>query len=101
MAAPVVIILTQERRIAEAFERAGATAPDRARGLHELGVDPDGLAWRRLHDRSVLREAGANTRRFYLDRDAWYALRQVRRRIGVALLLAIVVAIFVFKVFRS
>lgn len=80
MGAAAAVILMKERRIVEAFERAGATSPASARTPDDLGVDPHGIGWRRLRDHAVVREAIPGADRYYVDVDVWQALRRMRRR---------------------
>jgi hypothetical protein len=85
----VAVILIREKHVVGAFERAGATVPERAVSLDSLGVS-NGNAVRRLRDHAVLREAGAA--QFYLDVPTWQALRRMRRRIIAALLFVVLCA---------
>lgn len=95
MGAAAAVILMKERRIVEAFERAGATSPASARTPDDLGVDPHGIGWRRLRDHAVVREAIPGADRYYVDVDVWQALRRMRRRIVLALGLVILMAALV------
>lgn len=90
MATAVSVVLVKERHIVEAFERAGATSPSRARPLADLSVDADGIGMRRLRARSVVREAAPGA--FYADLDVWRGLRRMRQRVLVVVL-ALVVAL--------
>jgi hypothetical protein len=102
MGGAVAVILLRERQVVEAFERAGATSPERARRPEDLGVDPYGLWWRRLRERAVVREAEPRDEgRYYLDLEVWRAVRQMRRRLGFALLAVVVVAAIGFGLFGS
>ena len=92
MATAAAAIVIKERHIVDAFARAGVTAPDRARTPEELGVDPHGLAWRRLRDRAVARESPPGSGRYYVDVEVWEAQRRTRQRI-VFVLLAIAIAV--------
>ena len=98
MGAAAAVILLRERQLVEAFERAGATSPDRARSPEALGVDPHGLGWRRLHERAVVREASVGAGRYYLDVEVWQAMRRMRRRMILILLIVIAAAFLVFGV---
>jgi hypothetical protein len=98
MGAAAVVILMRERRIVEAFERAGATSPALARSAADVGVDPNGNDWRRLTERAVVRPAGDG--RFYLDRDVWLAVGRSRRRM-VAIIIIVVVLGLLFGVWGS
>src|SRR5689334_6862381 len=93
MGAAAAVLLAKERHIVTAFERAGAVTPDRARAPGELGVDEQRLAWRRLRDRAIVREAGDG--RYYLDVEVWQANRRLRRRMAIVfLVIALLVALF-------
>jgi uncharacterized protein YcgI (DUF1989 family) len=93
MATAAAVVLMKERRLVEAFVAAGATSPQRARAVEALGVDPDGLALRRLRDRAVIREVPPG--RFYLDLESWQALRRKRRRTLLLLLVVLVIVLIV------
>jgi hypothetical protein len=93
MGGAVAIILIKERHIVDAFERAGATSPERALNPADAGVDNVGIGWRRLRERAIVREAGPG--RFYLDVEVWQATRRTRRRVLVALVaILLLVAVF-------
>ncbi len=93
MGASVAVILIKERHIAEAFEGAGITAPDRACDPGEISVGTHGVGWRRLVDRAVIREASPG--KWYIDMPSWLALRRQRHRMLIIMLvLAIAVAGF-------
>jgi hypothetical protein len=94
MGATVAIILAKERHVADAFLRAGATSPERAVVPEDISVDLGGMVGRRLLRQAVLRPATPG--RFYLDEPTWHALRSTRRRIGIALLVAIGLAALYF-----
>ena len=87
MATAVGVILIKERHIVDAFERAGATAPDRALPLADVPVEPGGVGMRRLRDRAVVREARPGE--YYADLEVWEALRRTRRRLVVVLLVLV------------
>jgi hypothetical protein len=92
MGAAVAVILMKERHIAEAFQRAGAISPERARAPEELNIGTHGVAWRRLLDQAAVREASAG--KYYLDMPSWEAsIRMRRRRMAIALFLVIFVAV--------
>ena len=95
MGGAVAVILIKERRIVEAFERAGATSPDRAMSAGDVNVDDVGIGWRRLRERAVIREASAG--RYYLDVEVWQATRRTRRRL-MAVVLILVLAALMFGV---
>ena len=95
MGAAAAVILMRERQVVEAFERAGATSPDRAVPANDVGVDDTGIGWRRLRERAIVREAAPG--RFYLDVEVWQANRRTRRRIAL-MLAVILLAALVFGV---
>ena len=92
MGGAAAAVLIKERHIVGAFERAGAVSVERAAYPPDINVDPGGIGWRRLHSRAVVREAGAGSGKFYVDLEVWQALRRMRRRMLVAVL--ILVAVF-------
>ena len=85
MGAAAAVVVAAERRMVEAFERAGATSPASGRTPDELGLDTWSLGWRRLTDRAVIREAAPGTSRYYLDLEVWRAVRRSRRRLLVVI----------------
>ena len=87
MGAAVTIMLIQERQIADAFLRVGATSAATAVRPSDISVDLDGVGGRRLMKRAIVREAGED--RYYLDPLGWEALRLFRRRVLFAILLLI------------
>jgi hypothetical protein len=92
MGAAVAVILMKERQLVEAFERAGATAASAGRSPAELDVDPDGVGWRRLRERAIVREASPGTGLYYLDVEVWQATRRTRRRV-LAVVLIVMLAL--------
>lgn len=94
-AAVAAVILMRERRVVEAFERVGATSPERAVSAHDVNVDEVGIGWRRLRERAIVREASPG--RFYLDVEVWQANRRMRHRI-VFVMAVILLAVLVFGV---
>lgn len=90
-AAVAAVIQRQEREIVDMFRGVGAMSADRARDPGELGVTHH-LAFERLVRRAVLRDAGDG--KFYLDELSWNALRSMRRRLVIGLLL-LVIAVFI------
>jgi hypothetical protein len=87
MGAAVAVVLVKERHVVEAFQRAGATSPERAVIPEDIGVDLAGVGGRRLLRHAVLRATSPG--RYYLDEPTWAAIRSTRRRM-VFVLLAIV-----------
>jgi hypothetical protein len=93
-AGAVAVLVAKERRIVEAFRRAGAIDPRAAVVPSTIGV-AERLAFRKLRQHAVLREVGAGA--FYLDEPSWEALRSMRRRLGlICLLLALTAAVAVW-----
>jgi hypothetical protein len=91
MGAAAAVILMKERQIVEAFERAGATTVSAARSAADVGVDPNGIGWRRLRERAIVREASPGTELYYLDVEVWQATRRTRRRV-LAVLVVVMLA---------
>jgi hypothetical protein len=89
MGAAAGAVVVAERRMVEAFERAGATSAASARTPDEVGVDTFSLGWRRLTNRAVIREATPGTGRYYLDREVWQAVRRTRMRLVVVVLVVL------------
>lgn len=87
MGAAAAVVLIKERHVVDAFMRAGATSPERAASPDDLGVDLTGVGGRRLLRRAVLREASPG--RYYLDVPSWVALRGMRRRLALVLLIIV------------
>lgn len=83
MGAAAAAVVVAERRMVEAFERAGATSPASGRAPDELGLETWSLGWRRLTDRAVIRETTPGSGRYYLDLEVWQAVRRGRRRLLV------------------
>lgn len=81
-ASVAAIIIRKEKDLVAHFQNAGATAAGAAKSPDELGVH-ERLAWGRLVNRAVIREAEPG--RYYLDVPSWEALRYTRRRIALAL----------------
>jgi hypothetical protein len=86
-AAVAAVIQRQEREIVDTFRGVGAISPNRARDPEELGLRHH-LAFERLVRRAVLRDAGDG--KYYLDEPSWNALRSLRRRIAIVMLLVVV-----------
>jgi len=96
--AAVAVIVAKEQKIVELFRRAGAVEPGSAVTPAGIGV-PDMMAFRRLCQHDVLREAAPGT--FYLDEQGWGELRGRRRRLGFMLLFAVLVGALVLWLKRS
>lgn len=92
----VATVLLKERRMIRRFLDAGAASPESARSLDQVGVS-QGRIMRRLRERLVLRQIEGD--RFYVDQEAWDALRRRRRRhasVAAILALALILAILLF-----
>ena len=92
--AAAAVILHKEKVTVQAFRNAGAVSPDRAVSLDEIGAT-EGIAFRRLIDRAVLREV--ETGRYYLDEPSWAAVRRMRIRL-VGLILVVLLALMLLGV---
>lgn len=96
MTTVTAVLLGRERRLVSTFAARGATSPESARTLQELGVS-DGLILHRLEKRAVVRRADG---RYYLDEKSWEAVRRGRRR-AVSVLGAIVLAVVLILLFGT
>ena len=89
------VILARERRMVNRVRAAGASSPEQARTLEQLGISR-GVILRRLRERAVIRQAGPD--RFYLDEPSWEAVRRARRRaihvMGVIVLIVLFAVVF-------
>jgi hypothetical protein len=92
MGAAAAVVLIRERRVVDAFQRAGATSPERATLPSDIGVESSGIGWRRLRERAVVRETPPDSGHYYLDVEVWRALRRTRRRVLAAVLIVAVAA---------
>jgi len=102
--AAAAVILHKEKVAIAAFRSAGAVSPEHAASLEAIGAsEGGGLAFHRLRERAVLREAGQGTGRYYLDEPTWAAVRRTRARlVAVALAIAVVIILgVVFGAFAS
>ena len=90
-------MVIRERQVVDAFARARATEPEWARAPGELGVDANGIGWRRLRERAIVREAEQG--RYYLDLEVWRATRRTRRRTLVAMFVVLLAFARVMGVF--
>src|SRR5215207_4488791 len=89
--------IARERRMVRKFAEAGAFSPDSARSLEQVGIS-EGRILRRLRERLVIRHTDGD--RFYLDEEAWEALRKRRRRhasVAVVVALAVMLAVLLFS----
>ena len=87
MGAAAAAILRKERDIVNTYRGVGATSPDRARSPDELDV-PRRVAFGRLVQRAVLRDTGDG--RYYLDEPSWEALRGIRRRMALVIMIVVI-----------
>lgn len=85
--AMMAITMLRERQMAEAFERAGATSPEHARSLDEIGISMHGIGWGRLTRRAIVRESSPGL--YYLDLPSWVATRKMRRQRSIILLILV------------
>ena len=90
MGAAAAAIVIKEKRIVNAFRGAGATAPGAAVPPVSVGV-AEGAAFRRLRRHAVLREGAPGA--FYLDEPSWEACRAMRRRVALAIVIALLLAL--------
>jgi hypothetical protein len=95
MGAPAIaaVIRRKEREVVDDFRRGGATSPDKAMSLADLGLE-DSWPVRRLQRRAVIREPQPGI--LYLDEEVWQAVRRTRRRVALtfgAILLLLVIGI--------
>ena len=88
-AGAVAVIVAKEKHIVDAFQRARALSAESAVAPAAIGVS-DEMAFRRLREHAVLREARPGY--FYLDEPSWQALRAMRRRLGLTVLLVVLLA---------
>jgi hypothetical protein len=89
------VVMAATNRIMRAFRRAGATSPDTAKTLEEVGCRRN-LSFRKLERRGVLVEVPGP--RYYLDEDAAEEFATYRRTI---FLLSLAVILVVFGVLLS
>jgi len=82
------IIIRKEKDLVAQFRQARALTPETAQSPGSIGADDSGIAFRRLRDRAILREASVG--RYYLDDLSWEAYRRARRRMAMVLLLLVV-----------
>jgi len=91
--------------ILDAFRIAGATAPERARSLEQLGLERNAELNELIEHQVLLpapRESG-----WYLSESAYIARRDftatqaTRRIVAIALALAVIAAIFALAVYRA
>jgi hypothetical protein len=89
-ASAAAAIVVRERHIVEAFRRAGVTSPDAATTADSLGVSQH-AAFSILVRDAVLRETQPGY--YYLDEPSWNAKRNIRKRVVVAIVVAMALAL--------
>jgi hypothetical protein len=97
MGAPAIaaVIRKKEREVVDDFRRGGATAPDAAKSLAELGLE-DSWPVRRLQRRAVIREPQPGL--MYLDEEVWAAVRRTGRRVALtfaAVMIVLIVGVWI------
>lgn len=99
MSSTAVVVAASTNRIIRTFRRAGATSPQTAKTLEELGCRRS-LPFRKLERRGVLVEVPDE--RYYLDEDAAEEFATYRRMIFlVSLAVAmVVIGILLYKNIR-
>src|SRR3954471_12806011 len=96
MGAAAAVVLIKERHIVEAFRSAGALSAQKGAVPEEILVEQHGVGWRRLRERSVIRETSPGSGRFYLDAEVWESLRRMRSRLPLVRgLIVLVVSVVV------
>jgi hypothetical protein len=89
----VAALIRREKQIIEAMRAAGAVTPDTAVTMQAIGMH-ERLAFRKLRNRGVLREAAPDY--FYLDDQRWESLTRLRHTIaGVMIVIALAVIVYV------
>jgi len=79
------VMVHKQRAIVRAFEQAAATTAATACCAEQVGLKP-GMAWHQLVGHAVLRCPGDG--RYFLDLANWQRLRQRRRRMALAAVIA-------------
>lgn len=82
----VPVMRLRESEVVEDFRLAGATTPAGARSLADIGIGESG-AFERLCEREVIRQPSPGC--FYLDEEAWNAIRTNRGRMGIVLVVTL------------
>jgi hypothetical protein len=82
----VAIMRLRESEVVEDFRLAGATTPTGARSLADIGTGESG-AFERLCEREVIRQPTPGC--YYLDEEAWNAIRTNRSRLGIVLVVTL------------
>lgn len=88
MTVPVIVLLLKEEELVEHFRKNGAVSANTAKSLNALSVSED-MTFRRLRNRSVLREGSPDT--FYLDEETYAERRRARRRLRPVMLILVVI----------
>lgn len=92
MSAAAAIIIRKERDIVDLYRQAGATSPATARRPADLDIHHR-VAFDILVRRAVLREVDDG--RYYLDEPSWEALRSLRRRMAMVMLMVALIVLVV------
>jgi hypothetical protein len=92
-AAAVAVMKMKEREVRDAFRDARALNPASAMSLEAIGI-AESPALKRLKRRAVIREAGPGL--FYFDDEVWQAVRGMRRRMALLLLVSVIIVMLVF-----
>ena len=92
-AGAVAVMRMKEREVRDAFRDARALNPATAMSLEAIGIG-ESAALRRLKRRAVIREAAPGL--FYFDDDVWQAVRGMRRRMALLLLVSMIIVFLVF-----
>ncbi|HOW85349.1 MAG TPA: hypothetical protein P5119_08110 [Candidatus Aminicenantes bacterium] len=91
-------IIIKQNEYLRKFRRAGATDPNLARTLSEIGVKPSGI-FRRMEDRDVFRQ-GRRPETYYIDESAaedFLAARRRRALYSILLAIALVALLFFLR----
>ena len=88
----IAVIRRKERRVRDAFHKAGALDPAGARPLSDIGLE-ESMALRRLERREVVRESSPGC--YYFDEEVWQTVRAARRRMGLMIAAALVLTALV------
>ena len=92
-AAAAAVMRLKEREVRDAFRDARALNPASAMSLDAIGIGETN-AVKRLKRRAVIREAGPGL--FYFDEDVWQAVRAMRRRMAILLLVSMLIVFLLF-----
>ena len=97
-ASAAAAIVIKEKHIVAAFRQAGATTSTRAVAPSAIGVH-ERIAFSRLRRRAVLREATPGL--YFLDEPSWEALRSLRHRAAMVMVLIGLAAFLGFLAFQA